>query len=188
VNTIYPAELTSTAYPLSLAILKEGAAGLIGVTGQIPTVAIRDATSTNRYLDFADNAFKTLGWTTKFQSLTEVGGGYYKGNVNIATITPAIPQNSLFVAEYLVDNGSDVVGISHDMLLMVNVQADLLLLRRMAKNRFEEYPAVGPTPGRLILFADDAVTPLHTWEIRDAAGGPVTATTGAPARRTPAVP
>lgn len=187
-NAVYPAELSSTSFALSLAILKESASGLIGVTGQAPTVMLRDAATSSRYLDFTDHTLKTVGWTTKTQTLTEVGGGYYRGTLNIATILPAIPQNTLFVAEYFVNNGSDVIGISHDMLLMVNAQEDLTLLRRMTKNRFEEYPATGLSPGRLVLFADDAVTPLLVWEIRDATGGPVTATTGAPSRRTAATP
>lgn len=187
-NTIYPAELTSTAFPLTLSILKDSASGAQGVTGQLPVVSLRDASSTNRYLDFADNTLKTLGWTQKTKVLTEVGGGYYKTTIDIPAIVPAIPQNSLFVAEYSVNNGSDIVGVGHDVLLMMRTQEDLTLLRRMTKNRFEEYPATLSSPGTLVLFADDGVTPLLVWEVRDAIGGPVTATTGAPARRTAVLP
>ena len=38
-----------------------------------------------RSLDFSDNTLKTVGWTQKTQVLTEVGSGYYRGTLSIAS-------------------------------------------------------------------------------------------------------
>ncbi len=54
------------------------------------------------------------------------------------------------------------------------------LLRMGLTNRLEESAG---SPGLLKLYADDAVTPLKTWQLRDGAGNAVTAATGAPAKR-----
>jgi hypothetical protein len=184
---VYPVELTATAFSFTLSVLKDSASGFTGVTGQAPTVALRDASTTDKYLDFADYTMKTVGWTEKFLTLTEASSGYYLGTLNPSAMIPALVQGTLYVAEFAVTDGP-LGGLAHDLLMMVNSQEDLTLLRRMAKNRFEEYPAAGVDPGYLILFADDGVTPLLTWQLRDATGGPVTATVGAPARRTAASP
>lgn len=54
------------------------------------------------------------------------------------------------------------------------------LLYKLARNRLEQYAG---DPGSLVLFDDDATTPLVTWELRSATGGGVTAISGSPARR-----
>jgi hypothetical protein len=180
VSIAYPIEYSSTKAPLDLTIHREG---LGGVTGQSPTVALRDAGTVDRYLDWFDNAFKTTGWTTKYNSMLEVERGHYQRLVDLSLLTPAVTPGMVLAAEFRVNNGVDVIGDALDLLILVNTATDLALLRKLATNRLEEYPG---NPGQLILFDDDAVTPLRTWQLRDASGGPIVSTVGAPARRTAA--
>lgn len=56
----------------------------------------------------------------------------------------------------------------------------LALLRKALTNRLEE---TSGGPGRLVLYEDDGVTPLLTWDVTDAEGGPVAPVTGTPSRR-----
>jgi len=59
----------------------------------------------------------------------------------------------------------------------------LRLLGAGLANRIVEAPG---SPGTLILYDDDAVTPLLTWTLTDTSGAAVTAVVGAPARRSAA--
>ena len=68
------------AEPFVLALSVQGFSG--GIEGLSPTVAIRDARTTNNYLDFADLVFKTSGWSTQFAPLAEVGNGRYVRQVD----------------------------------------------------------------------------------------------------------
>ncbi len=68
------------AEPFVLALSVQGFSG--GIEGLSPTVAIRDARTTNEYLDFADLVFKTAGWSTQFAPLAEVGNGRYVRQVD----------------------------------------------------------------------------------------------------------
>lgn len=168
----------NTAVPLDLTITQEGVGG---VTGETPTVALRDGATTNSYLDFADNTFKTSGWTTKYASLAEVEKGHYQRLLNMTLISPTPVDGKAFVAEYEL-NAVVGKGVDHDVLLLVTV-SDNELLRKALTNRLEETPGF---PGTLILYDDDGTTPLLTWTLRDAGGGPVVGTVGSPARRSAA--
>jgi len=163
--------------PLLLTVRREGVGGIGGLS---PTVALRDGSTTDSYLDFSDDTFKTVGWTTKYASMTEIERGHYQRNLDLSALS--VSEGDILVAEYHVDNASDVVGDAADLLAVVVPPSgvDLSLVRKSITNRMEEYPG---TPGTLILFDDDNTTPLMTWELRDAAGGGVVATTGTPARR-----
>jgi hypothetical protein len=59
------------------------------------------------------------------------------------------------------------------------------LLRRMARNRLEEAPG---SPGTLILYADDGITPLITWTLTDFQGNATLGQVGVPSRRTAGAP
>jgi len=54
------------------------------------------------------------------------------------------------------------------------------LLRKALTNRLEASPG---NPGSLVLYDDDALTPLLNWATRDDAGAAVVAAPGAPGRR-----
>lgn len=56
----------------------------------------------------------------------------------------------------------------------------LALLRKALTNRLEE---ASGGPGHLVLYDDDGATPLLTWDVTDAEGGPVAPVTGTPSRR-----
>jgi hypothetical protein len=170
-------EVSETALPLELIIEQ---LGMGGVTGQAPTVALRNISAglPSSYLDWSDATFKTSGWVTKFQPMTEIGGGYYQQILNVAALL--LPVDTKLAAEYAVNNGAGVQGIDADMYEVVEVQAEVNTLRKALTNRLEEAPG---NPGTLVLYDDDAHTPLLEWNLTDTTGGPVVATVGSPARR-----
>jgi hypothetical protein len=174
-------EATNIAVPLVLTVTQEGVGG---VTGQAPVVALRSAATPDSYLDFADNQFKTGGWTTKYALLGETERGTYQTLVDMTALVPTPNTGDAFVAEYGLDS---VVGkgADQDVLLVVALGSggDTVLLRKALTNRMEETPG---NPGTLILFDDDGITPLLTWQLRDAQGGPIVGGIGAPARRSAA--
>lgn len=176
-------EKTLTAAPLFLTITQEGVGG---VTGVVPTVALRDATTSNKYWDWMNNIWSTGGpWGQKYAPLSPIEKGHYQRPLNLVTV--GAQSGDVYAAEYHVDNGGDVIGDAADLLIIVEeagdlavVKADIEVLRKALTNRLEEYPG---NPGHLILFDDDGLTPIKTWELRDAAGGPIVSTVGAPSRR-----
>jgi hypothetical protein len=170
----------ATAVPLELSIEQEGVGGVIG---KAPTVSLREGDTGNSYLDWADNTFKTVGWTIKFQSMTDIGVGVYQRLLNLSLVTSVLAGDFL-IAEYAVNDGGDVIGNDLDTLIVNDTTTDLSLLRKSVTNRLEDYPG---SPGHLILFDDDGTTPLKNWEIRDASGGAVIATVGSPAKRSASI-
>ncbi len=168
-------EKNSTAAPLSLNVVLDGA----GVTALSPTVALRDAETTDRYLDFSDGIFKTSGWTLRTAPMTEVGGGIYQRSLNVAA-TPSLVPGMLLAAEYHFDDGAGLVGDDHDLIAIARVQQDTTLLRKNITNRIVE---VSGNPGTLTLKDDDDASDLLAWSLTDEAGGPVLPAVGTPARR-----
>lgn len=114
-------EQASSQVPLVLTVDQEGVGG---VTGLSPTVALRDATTLNSYLDFADGTFKTGAWTTKYQSLSEVERGHYQLLFDAGAVG-AIAAGTILAAEYRVDNGAAIIGDDHDLLYFVENLNDL---------------------------------------------------------------
>jgi hypothetical protein len=47
------------------------------LTGRTPTVALRQLENTGTYLDFSNNTWKTVGWVTRYQTLTSAVDGLY---------------------------------------------------------------------------------------------------------------
>ena len=96
-STQIQAYRTDTSVPLELTVNDNG-----GVTGLTALVKVRDATTTNSYLDFSDSTFKTSGWATQSATLAEIGSGvyHYTLNVNIMTNLPAATNH--LAAEYTV--------------------------------------------------------------------------------------
>lgn len=179
-GAVFPAQISSTAFPFELLIVKESVGGLAGLS---PTVALRDGANPTSYLDWADGVFKTVGWTLQNKPLADRANGTYGFLFDLTSITPALVSGQALVAEYSVNNGAGILGMDVDVLLTLSVDQDLALLRKLAANRLEEQAG---NPGALILYDDDAVTPLKSWTLRDASGGAVLSTVGAPARRGPA--
>ncbi len=166
--------------PLELTIEQEGVGGVVGKS---PTVRLRDATTLDSYLDWDDSTFKTSGWVQQDAVLPEVGQGHYSLDLDLEDVGAVL--GNVFAAEFHVDDGGDVKGDDSDIILVgigsfVPLSADVKLVRQSLTNRMEEFPG---TPGRLILWDDDGVTPKMEWQLRDAAGNGVVATVGAPSKR-----
>ena len=164
-----------TAFPLSLNLQQEGVGG---ISGQSPTVKVRRGNTTDSYLDFADNVFKTSGWALKEATMQEVGDGNYQRSLDIATL--AVVKDDVLVAEYHVDDGGDVVGSAADLLIVTEFGFDLAFVRKSVTNRMATFSG---TPGMLLLFDDDDTTVIGRWELRDEANGGIIATVATPAKR-----
>lgn len=173
-------EQSETALPLELTVVRQGVGGVVGLT---PTVAVRDATTSNRYLDWNDNTFKTGGWVLKYAPMTGVERGHYQRVLNLAALV--LPVGFRFTAEYHVDDGATVKGDDLDLFLVTNKRVNVELLRKGFTNRLWE---ANGNPGTLVLYDDDDVTPLKTWFLADEFGGPVAPATGTPARRSKGLP
>jgi len=79
------------ALPISIAVSSGG-----GVSGLTVTMAIRDGSTLNSYLDFDDLTFKTSGWVSQTDALVDQSGGYYADTLNVAGITN-LPDTNLIV-------------------------------------------------------------------------------------------
>lgn len=111
--------ITETLAPLELTIEQEGVGGVTGLTGvNAPTVRIRKQNTTDTYLDFADNLFKTGGWTALTKFLTEVGNGHYQSTFDASVLSP-LASGEYLVAEFNVNSGS-IVGEDHDIYIVTD--------------------------------------------------------------------
>ncbi len=167
-QTVSPRQLV----PLVLTISKGGVGGIAGLS---PTVQLR-RTSDGFFLDWSDDTFKNSGWTTLDGPLTDLGGGQYQRVADLGAIG-AVNTDTL-VALY-VNTASGSRGASNDVLHV----EDMELLRQMVSNRIEESPG---SPGQLVLYDEDDLTPRKTWELRDYLGGSTLPSVGAPSRRSAA--
>ena len=107
-------DFDAVAFPLTLTLTQDGTGG---VTGLAPTVAIRLGSSLTSYLDWDDITFKTSGWGTQFDVMTEVGGGHYNRSLNVAGLVGAGVGDSL-VVEYAVDDGGANVAVDSDTIVL----------------------------------------------------------------------
>lgn len=178
---------TGTTVPLTLTINEQGTGGVAGLS---PTVAVRRL-SDGWYLDWDDASFKSSGWTTKNGSLTDKTAGRYERNLALTS-----SAGTVLVIEYAcADSGYEVsetdtiqvVAALVDLPASVWANSDattlvsrVALLNKVARNRLVQ---TAGDPGTLVLYDDDATTPLLTWSLTSGTGGAVTAPTGAPLRR-----
>jgi hypothetical protein len=109
-------EVGASVIPLTLTIDQEGAGGVVGKS---PTVALRNAATSNSYLDWADSTFKAAGWTTKYASMTEIERGHYQRILDSSAVA-AIVDETVLAAEFHVDDGGDVVGDDADLLVFTD--------------------------------------------------------------------
>jgi hypothetical protein len=167
-------EATLTAYPLELVVDRLNQGGIAGVA---PTVAIRLLPTTNSYLDWTTNTFKTAGWGVQFQPMADLGGGLYQQLLSIVAL--AQPLGTLLSAEYAF-SGPQGAGIDQEVLRVSSARADALLVRKYHTNRLAE---ASGNPGSLVLYDDDSATPIKTHQLSDESGGAVNPAFGTPARR-----
>jgi hypothetical protein len=163
-----------TSLPLVLVVTQPG---LGGIPTQTSTVAIRNAATTNSYLDWNTGLFATSGWGLKDGPMSSIGNGIYQRNL-LLSAAPGLTVGLFFVVEYT--TSGVVMGVDQEVYQIVRDNADLAFLRKLATNRLEES---GGAPGSVKLYDDDGTTLLMTWNLTDALGGPVVDTPGSPARR-----
>lgn len=86
-----------TGFELQVPVIRNGA----GVSGLTVKAQIRNGDGNNSYLDFADNTFKTSGWTTKQATLVEVptSVGIYRFSWN-SSLVAAIVNGFDAIVEY----------------------------------------------------------------------------------------
>lgn len=104
-----------TIAPFNLTLDQEGVGG---ITGEAPTLALRDATTTGSYLDFGDLTFKTSGWTFKYVTMSEVERGHYTFFLNPSIIS-GISVGTMLSAEYRLDSGPAKKGDDQETALFV---------------------------------------------------------------------
>jgi hypothetical protein len=173
--------------PLELTIEQEGVGGVIG---QVPSVRVRDGSTLNSFLDWDDNTFKTALWTEKDRILDEVEDGHYTTLLNLATIGAIV--GNIFVAQYVVNDGGDIIGDAHDVILVgqqaltavSQLLSEVSLIRKSVTNRMEESPG---NPGVLIVFDDDDSTAILQFLLRDALGNGIASPALSPARRSKSI-
>lgn len=170
----YEVEITDNAVPLELVVEVPGTGGIPGL---VPTLSVRNAKTLDSYLDFADNVFKTSGWTTKSVNVPEVGGGRYAYVLNLAGL--GLAQGGKLAAEYTVTEAI-APGVDTDLLLLVTKLAQIDKTRKYATNRLD---VAGGNPGSMVLYDDDATTPLASHTLRDPTGGAVSNVAGSAAKR-----
>jgi hypothetical protein len=107
-------EKQNTLAPLILTLESEGVGG---ITGQVPTIAIRRATTIDSYLDFQGYTFKSAGWLEKYEPMTEVESGDYTYFLNLNDINEIVIGDILSIEYYYDDNG--VVRRDQETLLVV---------------------------------------------------------------------
>src|SRR3990167_1799536 len=88
-------------------------------TGRTPTVSIKNLETSGSYLDFNDNTFKIVGWTTRYQNLTSAIDGLY----NFTWIpTGLITSNTTFEAIYYNTAGATTTAqVASDTLRFFNL-------------------------------------------------------------------
>lgn len=112
----FTADHDDVALPLNLTVAEEGVGGVAGLS---PTVTLRIGRTTDTYLDFADDTFKTSGWTTKSAPLTEIGDGDYSRNLDLTALGGAgYDVGDTLIAHYAVDDGVDLVSVASDQILV----------------------------------------------------------------------
>jgi|HubBroStandDraft_2_1064218.scaffolds.fasta_scaffold00001_51 hypothetical protein len=155
--------------------------GVGGVPGLTCTVAVREAPTTNSYLDWNDYTFKTVGWVTKFQPMTDIGNGMYQAILNVPLLgfTPLTGLPQILVAEYN-SSGVGTSGLASDTIFVSELRPDAKLARQYDTNRAT---TIGGLPGTFTLYEDDGVTVQSTQTLLDFAGNAVVNTPGTPAQR-----
>jgi len=116
-------ELTETALSVEAQLTN-------GRTGATALVAIREADTTNSWLDFDDNTFKTAGWTTRQEAMPQVSAGLspglYRLPVDITAMIPARVAGDELIAEVDVSaTGPDLQIFGTDRFLLVTELHDV---------------------------------------------------------------
>lgn len=175
----------SLAEPLVLHLLVERP-DVGGVTGLTPTVSLRfDGTAavpaTIQYLDWADGVWKASGWTTRQAIMMEVEATLAPGVYRraLAALPAGTPAGARMVAEYTAQDGAALRRACEAYVARDTVEK-LDWVHAVHHNRQEASPG---SPGSLVVYRQDGVTPWKSAQLRDYVGAGVAGATGIPARR-----
>jgi len=108
------------AFPLALVVNQTNVGGESGLTC---TVRVRLGADATRYLDFADNTFKSSGWTTQNQPLTDIGAGHYSAPLDLSAL--GLLAGVTLVLEFQARRGGLLIGDSSDVVSLVQASASL---------------------------------------------------------------
>jgi hypothetical protein len=151
-------QVGSTAIPLAATVEREGVGGVTGLTTAQVTVALRNTTTLNSYLDFSDNTFKTVGWVTKYAGLSEVERGHYQRSFN-SSLVAVVVDGTILAAEFHVDNGAGVIGDDLDLLIFSTSAG---FLEHRAASSFAFNPNTGVLDGNAWLELEGVLIPAVT--------------------------
>jgi hypothetical protein len=177
----------------------------VPIIGATVTAAVRNKLN-NQFLDFSDNTFKAAGWTTKFQTLTDLNGtdtdmkGIYRFLWNSATPVSAQGEYQ-FIFKYN-DGVSDLETFDDiyfdDALSSTSIASAVwnaltasfvaagsfgLMLKRIKAALINRMELADGSSSNLVIYDDDAVTPLLTASVTDKTGAAITTSATVPAKR-----
>ena len=108
------ARRNETDVPLTVAVTKNSG----GIPGLTVVAQVRDGDTVDSFLDFADNTFKTAGWTTKQAPLADRGDGFYdlSGGLDLSALTNLPAATDVLLAEYFISGSRS--GIAIDQVIL----------------------------------------------------------------------
>jgi hypothetical protein len=158
-NTI-PVERTRTDVPLEFLVSKDGA----GVAGLTVVVAVRDAATPDSYLDFADDTYKSSGWTTRQAAMTDLSGGLYRRALDLSAITNLPAATRELTIEYEATGAESALGVENLKLTEFDaLAAEVAAIFDHHNNRL--FIDFTPTPAELVLRNRADTADLHRWPL-----------------------
>jgi hypothetical protein len=157
-----------------------------GVTGLVPVVAIRlDGTLpvpvSLLYLDWSDGTWKASGWSVREAPMAEVSAALAPGVYRraLAALPAGTAPGARLCVEFRVQDGSVLRRATEEYVARETV-GQVGWVHAVHHNRQEATPG---SPGSLVVYRPDGVTPWKSAELRDYVGAGVAGATGIPARR-----
>ncbi len=166
------AERSETNVPLTLSVGdKDGP-----VSGLTATVRVRDGNTSNSFLDFADDTFKTAGHTTLNAALAEIGSsGVYtlSGGLNLSTITNLPAATEVLFAEYEFTGTRDGVALDTIQIRSTVGSVQDVVDALLARRRIDTSDA---NQWQLVLYDSDNTTEKLRKDLKDRNGAAITDT------------
>ena len=160
-------ERTESQVPIDLVVTDRRG----GISGLTVVVQIRDGRTTNSYLDFNDDTFKTSGWTTKQVSLADIGDGFYtlSGGLDLSAITNLPASTHYLFAEFIVTGAARGSAINEILLRRDVYDTALALLQRSLADAetLPEFRSLGGALQKLVNRVRASGTQLLIYETDD---------------------
>lgn len=101
-----------------------------GQTGATVQVGIRKASTTNSWLDFGDNTFKTSAWASRQTAMAEVSAalapGLYRYSLDLTSLLPTLDGGDRLVAVYDIFNAAPAIQLYDQDEIAIDVTATQL--------------------------------------------------------------